>query len=58
MCVLLLLLLLLLLPVQVQGSLFRRIIALWRSSSLEWVVESTTVTHSSADWWDLLFPMA
>ena len=22
---------------------------------LEWVVESTTVTHSSADWWDL-FP--
>ena len=21
---------------------------------LEWEVESTTVTHSSADWWDLL----
>ena len=20
---------------------------------LEWAVESTTVTHSSADWWDL-----
>ena len=26
--------------------------------SLEWVVESTTVTHSSADWWDLLLPLA
>ena len=25
---------------------------------LEWVVESTTVTHSSADWWDLLLPLA
>ena len=23
----------------------------------EWVVESTTVTHSSADWWDLLLPL-
>ena len=22
------------------------------------VVESTTVTHSSADWWDLLLPLA
>ena len=21
---------------------------------LEWEVESTTVTHSSADWWDIL----
>ena len=49
---------LLLLPIQVQGSVFRRIIALWRSGSLEWVVESTTVTHSSADWWDLLLPLA
>ena len=25
---------------------------------LEWEVESTTVTHSSADWWDILFPLA
>ena len=25
---------------------------------LEWEVESTTVTHSSADWWDLLLPLA
>ena len=25
---------------------------------LEWVVESTTVTHSSADWWDPLLPLA
>ena len=49
---------LLLLPIQVQGSVFRRIIALWGSGSLEWVVESTTVTHSSADWWDLLLPLA
>ena len=48
----------LLLPIQVQGSVFRRIIALWGSGSLEWVVESTTVTHSSADWWDLLLPLA
>ena len=24
---------------------------------LEWEVESTTVTHSSADWWDLLLPL-
>ena len=23
---------------------------------LEWEVESTTVTHSSADWWGLFFP--
>ena len=22
-----------------------------------WTVESTTVTHSSADWWDILFPL-
>ena len=51
-------LLLRLLPIQVQGSVFRRIIALWGSGSLEWVVESTTATHSSADWWDLLLPLA
>ena len=25
---------------------------------LEWEVESTTFTHSSADWWDLLLPLA
>ena len=25
---------------------------------LEWEVESTTVTHSSADWWGLLLPLA
>ena len=25
---------------------------------LEWEVEATTVTHSSADWWDLLLPLA
>ena len=25
---------------------------------LEWEVESTTVTHSSADSWDLLLPLA
>ena len=24
----------------------------------EWEVESTTVTHSSADWWDILLPLA
>ena len=52
------LVLLLLLPIQVQGSVFRRIIALWGSGSLEWVVGSTTITHSSADWWDLLLPLA
>ncbi len=23
-------------------------------TGLEWVVESTAVTHSSVDWWDLL----
>ena len=28
------------------------------SHNLEWGVESTTVTHSSADWWDLLLPLA
>ena len=28
------------------------------SRDLEWEVESTTVTHSSADWWDLLLPLA
>ena len=27
-------------------------------SFLECVVESTTVTHSSADWWDILLPLA
>ena len=27
-------------------------------ADLEWEVESTTVTHSSADWWDLLLPLA
>ena len=25
---------------------------------LELEVESTTVTHSSADWWDILLPLA
>ena len=25
---------------------------------VEWVVESTIVTHSSADWWDVLLPLA
>ena len=25
---------------------------------LEWAVESTTVTHSNADWWDILLPLA
>ena len=25
---------------------------------LEWEVESTTVTHSNADWWDILLPLA
>ena len=35
---------LVLLPIQVQGSF------------LEW--EFTAVTHSSADWWDLLLPLA
>ena len=24
---------------------------------LEWEVESMSVTHSSADWWDLLLPL-
>ena len=28
------------------------------SGGLEWEVESTIVTHSSADWWDLLLPLA
>ena len=40
----------------VQGSVFSRIDALL--GGLEWAVESTTVTHSSADWWDLLLPLA
>ena len=30
---------------------------LWCEHGLR-VVESTTVTHSSADWWDLLLPLA
>ena len=29
-----------------------------RLGGLEQAVESTTVTHSSADWWDLLLPLA
>ena len=28
------------------------------SAALSHTVESTTVTHSSADWWDLLLPLA
>ena len=36
----------------VQGSVYRTL------GDLEWEVESTTVTHSSADWWDLLLPLA
>ena len=40
----------------VQGSVFSRIDALL--GGLVWEVESTTVTHSSADWWDLLLPLA
>ena len=32
--------------------------ALSHTGDLEWEVESTTVTHSSADWWDLLLPLA
>ena len=40
----------------VQGSVFSRIDAL--QGGLKWEVESTTVTHSSADWWDLLLPLA
>ena len=32
--------------------------ALSHTGDLEWEVESTTVTHSSADWWDLLRPLA
>ena len=39
----------------VQGSFFSRIDALL--GVLEWEVESTTVTHSSVDWWDLLLPL-
>ena len=50
--------LLLLLPFSVQGSVFRRIDALLGEFFLEWAVESTTVTHSSADWWGLLLPLA
>ena len=48
--------LLLLLPLSVQGTFFqphRR-----TSGGVEREVESTTVTHSSADWWDLLLPLA
>ena len=45
----------LLLPLSVQSSFFSRIDALL--GGLEWEVESTTVTHSSADWWDLLLPL-
>ena len=41
----------------VQGSVFRGIDALLEEF-LEWVVESRTVTHSSADWWDILLPLA
>ena len=40
----------------VQGSVFSRIDALL--GDLEWAAESTTVTHSSADWWGLLLPLA
>ena len=29
-----------------------------QGGEVEWVVESTTVTHSSADWWDILLPLA
>ena len=40
----------------VQGS---RLAPHYRTlGDLEWEVESTTVTHSSADWWDLLLPLA
>ena len=46
----------LLLPFSVQGSVFSRIDALL--GGLEWEMESTTVTHSCADWWDLLLPLA
>ena len=38
------------------GQLFHSIDALL--GGLEWEVESTTVTHASADWWDLLLPLA
>ena len=40
----------------VQCSVFSRIDALL--GDLEWAAESKTVTHSSADWWDLLLPLA
>ena len=33
-------------------------VPLMTCGGLEWEVESTTVTHSSADWWDLLLPLA
>ena len=46
-----------LLSFSVQGSVFSRIDALL--GDLEWaLVESTAVTHSSANWWDLLLPLA
>ena len=41
---------------QCRAAFFSRIDALL--GRLEWEVEATTVTHSSADWWDLLLPLA
>ena len=32
--------------------------ALSHTGGFEWEVESTTGTHSSADWWDLLLSLA
>ena len=32
--------------------------ALSHTGDLEWEVESTTVTQFSADWWDILHPLA
>ena len=46
-----------LLPLSVQGSIFqphRRT----SGGGVKWDVESTTVTHCSADWWDILLPLA
>ena len=41
---------------QCRAAFFSRIDALL--GGLEWEVEATTVTHSSADWWDILLPLA
>ena len=42
----------------IQGIYANATMAERGGGGLDWVVESTTVTHSSADWWDILLPLA